>query len=642
MLNHFFVFFLISVVTCAQSGKPEWYHATWSQNSTLDKNVFYNKTFNADYSKYRNSPYLGAYDLRFISQCALQLYQNIECGNYYTSLEAYENYVRKVLEAVVGDKQLCKQITILFAREIDFNASMSENGVLTINIGLLPQLRNEAELAIILAHEIGHYLNDDAVRNYGRYMVARYHTGGSGIFGLINGLKGTNDYYAFARDVESAADEYALRFIDASGYSFKKAIRAYKTMEDLQNRFQLQEGKIRKYWRTHPYAAERLDYLEDLSTTRHLSGQKNYLVDSLTFQLFRTLCYQECINVGFVEGQFDAVITLSFSRYLLEPADTNNLAVLIEALRRKLALHAQNETAERSFILGSYLSALIYKYQEFSYLNKPHLSVLQCLDKGLIDIRPEEIVQIKALELADSSQIEFTTNMEAYLYFKERAREQNLITAQHGNFFGQLPDYSNADSFLAANQVFMTNDLIQQKGQVHLSDTTLILLLPIWSSFSPSTTHAFELAEYLQLNSNFQEAIQVELMAGKSIRFTTELTAEHQHLLYHLMEYAYPHLKNKSSLLDIYSSSVSWLGFYPESFKLFNDLGVHTLYVCGVSARNETKLQMDFYRLSLSGNGKYTLQLKELSIGAQLRNELYPDFKPVGKELRHFIRYAPK
>ncbi len=642
MPRYVYTWFLSVVLVANLVGQPEWYHYDWKKNGMPDKLEWYTKTLNADLAKYKRSEYLGMYDMRFISGCALGTYQNIECGNLYESFDGYEVYVRKVLEATIGDIQLCKQIKILFLRDADFNASMSENGVLTLNVGLLPQLRNEAELALILAHEIGHYLNEDVVRNYGRYMAAAHHSGGSGVLGMINGIRSANDYFAFSRGIESNADINAMRFLDASSYSFPNALGAYKTMEALQTRYQLKEGKILGKWRTHPYAGERLTYLSELSSKRSLSGTKNYVVDSTTFSRFREVCFQQCVNICLADCDLDELMLLTFSRYLFEPENEANLAILIEAIRRKLNYAPEDHIGDKQFILNEYLSPLTYKYEEFVYLRNPSLSILQCLNRGLLNLRPDEVSLIKALDLKDTSVIEFKTYLEAYVYFKERAAARGNKLANHYQFFGKMPDFSGAESYTAINSVFQTNSLLKEQGKVHLKDSSVIVFLPIWSSFSPLLTHNHELQEFTQINNDLRRTADSGLPLQAPHLLATEMNMDHQRVVYNLSTYAYKTAKKTKPLLGVYTSTVNWLNCYPEAYNLFSDLGIHTLYICSVSKKNDKKMEVEFYKITLPGYGKNMLELKILDMPLKLAQDLYPDFRPVSRELIYFLKYHRK
>lgn len=70
--------------------------------------------------------------------------------------EALNAYVKGVLCAAVGDDR-CRSVRLYILRVPLFNASMTPNGTMRVYSGLLLRVRNEAELAMVLGHEFGHF-----------------------------------------------------------------------------------------------------------------------------------------------------------------------------------------------------------------------------------------------------------------------------------------------------------------------------------------------------------------------------------------------------------------------------------------------------------------------------------------------------
>ncbi|MCB0761334.1 MAG: M48 family metallopeptidase [Flavobacteriales bacterium] len=67
-------------------------------------------------------------------------------------------YLQKLLDRIlVNDPELRSRISIYTARSPFVNAYATDQGILMVNLGLLSKVRNEAELAFILSHEIVHF-----------------------------------------------------------------------------------------------------------------------------------------------------------------------------------------------------------------------------------------------------------------------------------------------------------------------------------------------------------------------------------------------------------------------------------------------------------------------------------------------------
>lgn len=79
-------------------------------------------------------------------------------------------YVNKVADELLkNDPDLRGQLKIYVVKSPVVNAFTFDKGVIFVNVGLLAQLENEAQLAFILAHEIAHYTRRHAINAYVEY-----------------------------------------------------------------------------------------------------------------------------------------------------------------------------------------------------------------------------------------------------------------------------------------------------------------------------------------------------------------------------------------------------------------------------------------------------------------------------------------
>ena len=77
------------------------------------------------------------------------------------------DYVNKVADVVLADDdRLRAELNFYVIRSSAVNAFTSNDGYIFVNIGLLAQLENEAQLAYILCHEIVHYMESHAIDGY--------------------------------------------------------------------------------------------------------------------------------------------------------------------------------------------------------------------------------------------------------------------------------------------------------------------------------------------------------------------------------------------------------------------------------------------------------------------------------------------
>jgi Zn-dependent protease with chaperone function len=192
--------------------------------------------------------------------------------------EELDKYLHAVLCRIAPEH--CGDIRIYVVRMPYFNASMAPNGSLVIWSGLLLRVRNEAELASVLGHELGHYLRRHslqqmrrAVDTTGFLAVIQVATAavGVGFAGDLAYLAGAGTIQAYSRDMEREADGYGLALMTRAGY------RPHAIAELWRQVIKEQEADEDKKFSTllfdsHPPGEERLAALEELADHIMVSG----------------------------------------------------------------------------------------------------------------------------------------------------------------------------------------------------------------------------------------------------------------------------------------------------------------------------------------------------------------------------------
>ncbi|MCH8554105.1 MAG: M48 family metallopeptidase [Schleiferiaceae bacterium] len=136
-------------------------------------------------------------------------------------------YVQKVLDKVLAMYgETNKDIRVYSVRSPVFNAAATHDGVLFVNLGLMAQIENEAQLAFILAHEIIHSEENHAIDGYKEKSRIRNE----------NILRSNNDeklvaLSTYSKNLEFEADVEAFkRFFSKSGYDYREVLRVMDVM----------------------------------------------------------------------------------------------------------------------------------------------------------------------------------------------------------------------------------------------------------------------------------------------------------------------------------------------------------------------------------------------------------------------------
>lgn len=187
-------------------------------------------------------------------------------GDYVVDkkLTAYINEVGQKL-AAVSDRKLPYEFKVLNSSVP--NAWALPGGKISLNRGLLTELKSEAELAAVLGHEITHAAAKHTASSMSRGMLIQ-----GAVMATVIGTQG-KDYAQFAqlgagvgaqlvtqkygRDAERESDFYGMKYMSKAGYDPQGAV-------DLQRTFlRLSEGNNQDWlsglFASHPPSRERVE-----------------------------------------------------------------------------------------------------------------------------------------------------------------------------------------------------------------------------------------------------------------------------------------------------------------------------------------------------------------------------------------------
>lgn len=181
--------------------------------------------------------------------------------------EALLGYLTQLVCRLGGEH--CADVRVYVVRAPHFNASMAPNGMLQLWSGLLLRVENEAQLASVLGHELGHYLQRHALERMrdlrGRAGLAQF-VGLFGLVGLVGQLALIASAYGFSRDHERQADRIALALMRQHGYDTRQAGLIWgQLLAEVRATPGNDPTKESILFATHPPSAEREASLAELT-----------------------------------------------------------------------------------------------------------------------------------------------------------------------------------------------------------------------------------------------------------------------------------------------------------------------------------------------------------------------------------------
>ncbi len=187
-------------------------------------------------------------------------------GGDYTADPALVAYVQRVGQRIarVSDRKLPYEFRVV--NDGTPNAWALPGGKIAVNRGLLLELRDEAELAAVLAHEIVHAAARHTAQSMQRGIFLQGALVAAGValqdsnyrqLGMLGAAIGANLVKSrYSREAESEADAYGMRYMVRAGYDPAAAVSLQETF------VRLAEGKsagwLAGLFASHPPSRERV------------------------------------------------------------------------------------------------------------------------------------------------------------------------------------------------------------------------------------------------------------------------------------------------------------------------------------------------------------------------------------------------
>lgn len=190
------------------------------------------------------------------------------------NLQSYINQVGQKIARVCHQPDLSYHFAAVDDKMI--NALALPGGYIYITRGLLAELKTEAQLAAVLAHETGHVVARDTMaalsRQIGMFAVLGAVGAGSDSASAVHGASVVAGLLSlqYSREDEKDADLTGLSYMTQAGYDPNGMVETMKILGELQT------ARPIEFFSTHPNPDSRIAYLEERITRRYadLSGLK--------------------------------------------------------------------------------------------------------------------------------------------------------------------------------------------------------------------------------------------------------------------------------------------------------------------------------------------------------------------------------
>lgn len=195
-------------------------------------------------------------------QAADRAEQNLQATPDVIRDPALNRYLHAVACRVAGP--YCGDLRVFVVRQAGANAAMLPNGALILHSGLLLRLADEAQLAAVIGHELGHFAERHGFAQTERARRLDDVYAWTALFGLALGLPGVDavletdsalDSLAYSRDQERAADAFGLERMTAAGYAPEAALEVWDLI--LAEAGSSGDTEAERLLSSHPGPAER-------------------------------------------------------------------------------------------------------------------------------------------------------------------------------------------------------------------------------------------------------------------------------------------------------------------------------------------------------------------------------------------------
>jgi predicted Zn-dependent protease len=197
-------------------------------------------------------------------------------------------YVNRVGQNLVRNSDAKVPFTIKVIDSEEINAFALPGGFFFVNTGILLNADNEAEMAGVMAHEIGHVAARHGTRQATKGQIAQIASiapliavGGMAGYGIYQamGLAVPMGFLMFSRSMESEADMLGIEYMYKAGYDPTAFVDFFEKVQSTEKR---KPGTMAKVFSSHPPTEDRIKHSQEV-IDKQLKPKPEYVVSTSEF-----------------------------------------------------------------------------------------------------------------------------------------------------------------------------------------------------------------------------------------------------------------------------------------------------------------------------------------------------------------------
>jgi predicted Zn-dependent protease len=243
-------------------------------------------------------------EIQMGKEAAAQVQQSI---GYYNdaALQAYVSGIGMKMAKASERPNLPWEFHVV--NDASVNAFALPGGFIFVTRGLMTAINDEAELATVVGHEIGHVTNRHSVQQMSKAELAQVGLGiGSIVSSDVAKLAGLASqglsllFLKYSRDAENQADKAGFRYALNANYNVSEMANVFQTLDRMSQASG--GGKLPEWLSTHPDPGTRVQNTEQRLDTLSRSLANTITNRDVYLQHIAGLTYGEDPRQGFFEG----------------------------------------------------------------------------------------------------------------------------------------------------------------------------------------------------------------------------------------------------------------------------------------------------------------------------------------------------